>query len=286
MRHQMDGAREPDVGQDRLADEEDDAEERPQSFRSSGTGSAPAADASSTATSELETDVSPSLRLRSLPRAAFPAVARCSLLRLDTELMPVGFREGDSVVPGRLLDIRERQRSIGVGDVDHLVKARNGVAHVLRVRQRLLALIGEREDAVWEVTLRCELPVLGVWFPRCRHAGHDLVSFLLSFFLLPWSSRGRSPDGERSAPGQPPRIPSAKRQTPKRSPGGLRNPGGAQNGGVYVIPDTRKTKRAVAANSGRFSLPVRFARLFAPAVESNLTGVAPPILKEPGQARG
>ena len=57
--------------------------------------------------------------------------------------MPVGLREVDVVVLRGLLDVRERQRALVVGDVDHLIEARDRVAHVRGVGQRLLALLGK-----------------------------------------------------------------------------------------------------------------------------------------------
>ena len=56
-------------------------------------------------------------------------------------------------MPCSFLDVRERQITIFIGDVDDLIEPRDGVTHVLCVGQRFFALFGKCINASWQVTL-------------------------------------------------------------------------------------------------------------------------------------
>jgi hypothetical protein len=81
-----------------------------------------------------------------------------------------------------LLDVRESQRAVGIGDVDNLIEPRNGVAHMLCVGEWFFPLFRKRVDAVGQITLRGQRSVFFVGFP----SGFRHVFAILSF------SRGSS----------------------------------------------------------------------------------------------
>src|SRR5580704_13115350 len=62
---------------------------------------------------------------------SFLSSFKAVLVGMDTELVPVGFREIDAVVLRSLFDVREGQGAIGLGNIEHLIEARHGVADVL-----------------------------------------------------------------------------------------------------------------------------------------------------------
>jgi hypothetical protein len=79
-------------------------------------------------------------------------------------------REVDTIVPCSFLDVRERQVTIFIGDVDDSIEPADGVTHVLCVGQRFFALFGKCVNASRLVTLRREPSVFLVRFPsRFRH---------------------------------------------------------------------------------------------------------------------
>ena len=84
--------------------------------------------------------------------------------------MPGRFRKVDAIVVCSLFDVRERQGSVGIGDVDDLIEPRHRVTHVLRVGEWLFTLLRKRVDAVGQVALHRQLSVFFVRFPgRFRH---------------------------------------------------------------------------------------------------------------------
>src|SRR5579871_4253841 len=89
--------------------------------------------------------------------------------RFAPELMPVLLAELDVVVARGLLDVGEGQLAIVVRDASRLVEARDGVAHVARVGQRLLTVLGERKDAVRQVAALGERSVLLMRLPGGLH---------------------------------------------------------------------------------------------------------------------
>src|SRR5215469_835869 len=92
-------------------------------------------------------------RTRTWRQVYLRAVALCpsSVLLGSAELMPVGFGEVDLVVASGSLDVRKCQSPICVRDIDHLIESCHGVAHMLRIGERLLALTWEGENAVRQV---------------------------------------------------------------------------------------------------------------------------------------
>ena len=98
---------------------------------------------------------------------------------MNAELMPVRLGKPDIVVLRSLLDIRESERSIGLGDIDDLIESGRSVAHVQCVGEGLLALIGKGKDAVRQVAACCEPSVLLVRFPGCRGVGHSVTLLIL-----------------------------------------------------------------------------------------------------------
>ena len=73
-------------------------------------------------------------------------------------------------MPCSFLDVRERQITIFIGDVDDLIEPRDGVTQMLCVGQRLFALFGKYINASSQLTLRREPSVFLVRFPsRFRH---------------------------------------------------------------------------------------------------------------------
>ena len=59
---------------------------------------------------------------------------------------------------GRLLDIGEGQGAVLIGNVEDLIEPGDGVANVLGVGQRLLALFWEGEDRIGQVCFGGKLP--------------------------------------------------------------------------------------------------------------------------------
>src|SRR3984885_3183307 len=91
-------------------------------------------------------------------------------LRMNTQVVPRRFREVDAVVVCSFLDVRERQSTVGIGDVDDLIEPRDRVTHMLCVGQWFFTLLRKRVDTVWQVALRREWSVFLVRFPSCfRH---------------------------------------------------------------------------------------------------------------------
>jgi len=60
---------------------------------------------------------------------------------MNAELVPVGLGKPHIVVLRSLLDIRESERSIGLGDIDDLIETCRRVAYVQCVGEMLFALI-------------------------------------------------------------------------------------------------------------------------------------------------
>src|ERR1035437_5274672 len=88
-----------------------------------------------------------------------------SSARLVAYLVPVFFREPDTVVLGGFLDVGERDVAFFVRDRADLIEARDRVPDVRRVGQRLFALLRERVDAVGQVAALGELAVFLVGLP-------------------------------------------------------------------------------------------------------------------------
>jgi hypothetical protein len=89
---------------------------------------------------------------------------------MNAQVVPRGFRQVDVVVVCSFLDVRERQSTVGIGDVDDLIEPRERVTHMLRVGQWLFTLLPKRVDAVGQVALRRQPSVFLVRFPgRFRH---------------------------------------------------------------------------------------------------------------------
>jgi hypothetical protein len=84
---------------------------------------------------------------------------------MDAQVAPRPFREFDTVVLCSFLDVRVRQITILIGDVDYLIEPGDGVAHVLCVGQRFFALFGKCVNASWQATLRGEASMFVVSFP-------------------------------------------------------------------------------------------------------------------------
>jgi hypothetical protein len=82
-------------------------------------------------------------------RSAFGGSLSSILLGMNAQVMPRRFREIDVVVVCSFLDIRERQRTVGIGNVDDLIEARKRVAHMLCVGEWLFPLLRKRVDALW-----------------------------------------------------------------------------------------------------------------------------------------
>src|SRR5208282_2724072 len=72
---------------------------------------------------------------------AFGGSLSSVLLRMNAQVVPRRFREVDVVVVCRFLDVRERQSTVGIGDVDDLIETRDRVMHMLCVGPWLFALI-------------------------------------------------------------------------------------------------------------------------------------------------
>lgn len=69
----------------------------------------------------------------------------------------------------RFFDVGEGERAFFIRNVNDLIEASDGVAHVLRVGQRLFALVREGEDAVGQVAPHCKIAVFFMWFPSGFH---------------------------------------------------------------------------------------------------------------------
>jgi len=63
------------------------------------------------------------------------------LLRMDAKFPPRRLRKLDVIVLCSLLDVREGQRTIRIGDVNDLIEPCDSIAHVLRIGQRLFSLV-------------------------------------------------------------------------------------------------------------------------------------------------
>ena len=75
---------------------------------------------------------------------------------MDAQVVPRGFRQVDVVVVCSSLDVRKRQSTVGIGDIDDLSEPRDRVTHMLRVGQWLFTLL--RKRAVGQVALRRRRP--------------------------------------------------------------------------------------------------------------------------------
>ena len=67
---------------------------------------------------------------------------------MDAQFVPRRFREVDVVVVRSFLDVRERQRTVSIGDVDNLIEPRDRVTHMFRVGQGFFTLLRKRVDGV------------------------------------------------------------------------------------------------------------------------------------------
>ena len=105
--------------------------------------------------------------------------------RMLAQFGPVRFGHVDAVMLGCLLDVGERQLAVLIRNADCLIESGNGVSDVARVGHRLLALFGEREDAVRQVATFGQLSVLFVGFPGRFHR-FDLLN---NEFGLPVDNR-------------------------------------------------------------------------------------------------
>ena len=81
------------------------------------------------------------------------------------KVAPRRFRGVDIVIVCSFLDVRERQGTVGIGDVDHLIEPREGVSDMLCVGQWFFTLLRKCIDTVRKVTLRREPSVFLVRFP-------------------------------------------------------------------------------------------------------------------------
>src|ERR1700722_14667633 len=106
------------------------------------------------------------------------ALARCGtfgsrlvpvLLRMNANFPPRRPRKRDIIVLCGLLDVRERQCTICIRDVDDLIEPGDSIAHVLRIGQRLLPLLRKGINRVRQVALRRKLPMFLVRFPSRTH---------------------------------------------------------------------------------------------------------------------
>src|SRR5271155_398863 len=70
------------------------------------------------------------------------------LLRMNAQVVPRRFREVDVVVLCSFLDVCERQRTVGIGDVDDLIEPCDRITHMFGVGQWFFALLGKRVDTV------------------------------------------------------------------------------------------------------------------------------------------
>src|SRR5579872_1319377 len=88
-------------------------------------------------------------------------------LRMDAQLVPRRLGKIDLVVFRRLLDVRERQIAVFVGDAHHLIEPRDSVPDMPRIRQRLFSLLWKSKYGLRQVTLHRKAPVLFMRLPRC-----------------------------------------------------------------------------------------------------------------------
>jgi NitT/TauT family transport system permease protein len=91
------------------------------------------------------------------PRTAETERLSASALLVLPELAPARLADVDAELGGRRLDALPRGVALVVGDALDLVEARDGVAHVARVLERLLSLLLEGELALGDV-----LAIVGV----------------------------------------------------------------------------------------------------------------------------
>jgi hypothetical protein len=68
-------------------------------------------------------------------------------------------------MPGSFLDVRERQITIFIGEVDDLIEPGDRVTYLFCVGQRFFTLFRKCIDTSWQVTLRREPSVFLVRFP-------------------------------------------------------------------------------------------------------------------------
>src|SRR5689334_16475775 len=115
-------------------------------------------------------------RFRSLLRRLLTIFRGAAGARRAAELVPVRLREVDAVMLGRLLDVGEGELAVLVRHADGLVEARNRVAHMARVGQGLLALLGKGEHALGQVAPLGEIAMLLMGFPGGMH--RRLLGFL------------------------------------------------------------------------------------------------------------
>src|SRR5689334_24610181 len=87
------------------------------------------------------------------PRLIEPALLPLLRLAAFEELTPTAGLDLDVVLAGRGPDPPPRAVPLGVAHAFDLVEPGHGVAHVLRVGQRFLPLLRERERAVGQVVL-------------------------------------------------------------------------------------------------------------------------------------
>ena len=92
------------------------------------------------------------------------------LLRMHAEILPRSLGHLDPVVARRALDVREGELAVGILDADDLIEARDRVADMTRVGQRLFALFRKREDAIGQIALPRQPSVPFVRFPSRSHA--------------------------------------------------------------------------------------------------------------------
>src|SRR6266567_4395065 len=99
------------------------------------------------------------------------AIAR---MRPLAQVLPAALFDVDAVVLGRLLDVGKGELALRIRDVLDLVEARQRVAYVRRVGQRLFTLLGEGVHVVWQRLAigGIQLTMFRARFPCCsmRHA--------------------------------------------------------------------------------------------------------------------
>lgn len=97
-------------------------------------------------------------------------------LRMHAKLLARRFRKVYAVIVRRFFDVGEGERAFFIRDAHDLIEPSDGVAHVLRVGQRLLALLRKSEDAVGQIALRRKIAVLFMRFPSGFHFFDHSVS--------------------------------------------------------------------------------------------------------------
>jgi Bacterial regulatory proteins, luxR family len=68
-----------------------------------------------------------------------------------------------------LLDVRKRQGTIGIGNLDDLIEPCNGVTYVLRIGQGFFTLLRKGKDGIGQVALTRQPPMFLVRFPSGFH---------------------------------------------------------------------------------------------------------------------